>query len=379
MYEAIAASVAAVLALSAAYLTMSTARRWYPQVRWPWIIVAVVLVANAARLGVAASYAWRDEPVPVTPNIVAGSILVLMVFVGLLGLRRVRPAIGTAEAARRATLRQMRHTMARAPAPIGLVDEQGRYVFVNDAGCAFFRYPREQILGRSFREFIADDPTAQGAFERVRRDGVASTQRRITRGDGTTVIVQVDMISIGDGLQLFFAQDVTPQMEAQAAARVVEGRLQRAQGIARVGSWEVDIPGANDWWSDELYHLLGLRPGEVPPSEATFMSRIHPEDRAQARAAVERTLRSGVRSHSRFRVVLPDGRVRSMRQVAEVVERGGQHTRIGGAMIDITEELRLREQASLAERFEAVARATAGVAHDFSNLLSVLRNNLALA
>lgn len=379
MVEATIALIAALLALGAAVFLIATARESYPTRRWPWLLVAFVLIGNATRMGANAVYSYLDRPVPVTANILVGSALLAIVTIGAIGIRRAQPPDGGAEAARRATLRQMRRTMARAPAPIGLVDAEGRYVFVNDAGCAFFRYSREEIIGHTFRDFIADEPGAMGAFERMRREGVASTQRRIRRGDGTTVVVQVDMIALGDGLQLFIAQDITPQMEAQAAARIVEGRLRRAQSVARVGSWEADIPGGNAWWSDELYHLLGLRPGEVPPSEATFMSRVHPEDRALARAGVARTVRSGVRSHSRFRILLPDGRLRSMRQVAEIVERSGQRTRVSGALIDITEELRLREQADQAERFEAVARATAGVAHDFSNLLSVLRNNLALS
>lgn len=380
MFDIVVAGSAAVIAVITAIVTYTTGTRQDRSYRWPLMIITAVLLINAARLGTAAYFVAQDEPIPIRPNVIFGAILVSGTLLGVLGIRRIRLSGSSAESARRATLRQMRRTISRAPAPIGLVDERGVYVFVNDAGCAFFRYPREAIIGRSFRDFIADNDGEQGAFARLQRDGVASAQRRILRGDGTTVIVLTDMIAIGDGLQLFVAQDITPQMEAQATARIVEGRLQRAQDVARVGSWEADIDGGHGWWSDGLYHLLGLRPGDVPPAAAPFLERVHPEDRATVRATVERTIRTGTRSRSRFQISLPDGRMRTMRQVAEVIdEADGQPRRITGAIIDITEEARLRDQANRAERFEAITRATAGVVHDFSNLLSVLQNNIALA
>jgi PAS domain-containing protein len=43
-------------------------------------------------------------------------------------------------------------------------------------------------------------------------------------------------------------------------------QLGEAQELARVGSWEWDIPQNIVWWSDELYRIYGLAPRSILPS-----------------------------------------------------------------------------------------------------------------
>src|SRR3546814_10906457 len=52
---------------------------------------------------------------------------------------------------------------------------------------------------------------------------------------------------------------------AEAAAEQSRSRLVEAQRIARVGSWENDLRSRVSVWSDEQFHILGYRPGEIEP------------------------------------------------------------------------------------------------------------------
>src|SRR5690348_14120282 len=61
----------------------------------------------------------------------------------------------------------------------------------------------------------------------------------------------------------------------EAAQRVAE-----AQRIAHMGSWAWDLATGRVDWSDELYSIFGQTPGS-PVSYETFLSRVHPDDRAR--------------------------------------------------------------------------------------------------
>src|SRR5947209_17494934 len=65
------------------------------------------------------------------------------------------------------------------------------------------------------------------------------------------------------------------------SARTPPGRavVDRAERLARSGTWEWDLESDELLWSENMYRLLGVRPGEVTPSPDYVLSRMHPADR----------------------------------------------------------------------------------------------------
>jgi diguanylate cyclase (GGDEF)-like protein len=63
--------------------------------------------------------------------------------------------------------------------------------------------------------------------------------------------------------------------------------LASAQGVARIGSWEVEAASGRIIWSDEMFRILGAPDASAPPSVELLLERTHPEDREK----VERALR----------------------------------------------------------------------------------------
>ncbi|NIM12548.1 MAG: PAS domain S-box protein, partial [Candidatus Aminicenantes bacterium] len=66
-----------------------------------------------------------------------------------------------------------------------------------------------------------------------------------------------------------------------------EERLAHAQGIAHVGCWEIDLNLQVGWWSDELYRIFGVDPGDVTVSRESVGKLIPPGDLAVMNAAYE--------------------------------------------------------------------------------------------
>ncbi len=134
---------------------------------------------------------------------------------------------------------------------------------------------------------------------------------------------------------------------ADEAARLTEVRVQleHAEAIAHMGSWRWDLASGAVIWSDELYRIYGLPPQSRPITLEFFLSSIHPDDRARVQRDIEAALQQRGRFAYRELIVRPDGELRVLDTVGEVVlDEGGNATALIGTCRDITDEARRDEQ-----------------------------------
>jgi PAS domain S-box-containing protein len=151
-------------------------------------------------------------------------------------------------------------------------------------------------------------------------------------------------------------QHQTRSRHAAERARIMsDAGLAEAQRLARLGSWEW-LPDSDCWtWSDEVYRLLGLQPGDVLPSRAVLMDAAHHSDRP----SLEQTLRQARQERQPFelehRVLLPDGAERVVHVRAKPhdgLERPGAFL---GTVQDVTE--RIRAEQTMRQAKEAAQEA----------------------
>jgi len=133
----------------------------------------------------------------------------------------------------------------------------------------------------------------------------------------------------------------------------LEDLLERAQRIARIGSWERDIKTNEVVYSQETYKIFGLQEGENPSYER-FMAVVHPEDRALVNRVIEEAIQNHTCLDFEYRIVRKNGETRYIREQAEVVlDEQGKPVKFTGTNQDVTEKK--RAELALAES-EAVLR-----------------------
>ena len=146
------------------------------------------------------------------------------------------------------------------------------------------------------------------------------------------------------------------QLEESSARALAE-----AQALAHVGSWEWDVARDQVWWSDEMYRVYGLEPGQAEVTLGTFLEQVHPDDRERVRGAVDASLRTAQPFELDHRIVRPGGDVRTLHARGRVeTDRNGRVTRMAGTGQDVTgareaEETARRLAAERAARDEAEA------------------------
>src|SRR3954447_18429593 len=163
-----------------------------------------------------------------------------------------------------------------------------------------------------------------------------------------------------------FLHDISDRKESEAALRRGEmqlranrRRLEQAQAIAHMGSWEWDVRANKVTWSDELYRIYGLEPGEFAATFESYLERVHPGDQERVQATIGRALADHRSFVFEERVIRPNGEVRLLESQGEVqIDADDNVARLIGVCHDVT----ARRQAEVAAR-EAEERFRSAFEH----------------
>ena len=141
-----------------------------------------------------------------------------------------------------------------------------------------------------------------------------------------------------------FTRDITERHHMREALQKSESRLQQAQAVGHVGSWEYDISTGNIWGSEEGFRIYGLpaNTGQLPIDEI----EAHIPDREIIHQALIDLIEHDVPYDLEFEI-LPHGSEerKIISSIAELVrDEDGNPQRVVGVIQDITKR-KLVEQA----------------------------------
>lgn len=127
--------------------------------------------------------------------------------------------------------------------------------------------------------------------------------------------------------------------------RMTEAMLAETEALGRAGAWEWDLVRNVATWSAELYRIFGVCPDQFEPTYESFLAAVHPDDRDRVKQALDSTAKTGERYEIEYRIVRPDGEVRSVRARAGAkLGYDGTPVRLVGAARDVTEHRMVVEE-----------------------------------
>jgi two-component system cell cycle sensor histidine kinase/response regulator CckA len=176
---------------------------------------------------------------------------------------------------------------------------------------------------------------------------------------------------------LLHAYNVTELVRARHALRESEEKLRMAVDAAEIGLWSWELTTDEVGWSDTLCAIFGLAPSAAPTGRAGYLELLYPEDRDQHAEVIRRGVAAGT-WEDEFRIRRADGAVRWVLTKARVLHQEEGDV-VLGSVIDVTERRHRDEQLRKAQRLEAIGELTAGIAHNFNNMLMGVLPNLALS
>lgn len=166
-------------------------------------------------------------------------------------------------------------------------------------------------------------------------------------------------------------EDVDDQKATSAESERLLNGLRMATEAGRVGIWDWDVPSNVLLWDQSMYDLYSLNPGDFAEAFAAWKRTVHPEDAERAgQEVLDALVPGGKPFSSQFRIVRPDGTVRTIRAKSRVYrDDNGNALRMIGTNWDITEEteredLLRKARESALQAADSKSRFLANMSHE---------------
>lgn len=264
------------------------------------------------------------------------------------------------------------------------INGAGEIVYWNKAAERMFGHAEDEALGKPVGLIIPkryDEAHRQGLARVAAGGPYRLVGKTVTiegvRKDGVEFPLELSLSAWEAGGKRYFTgiiRDITDRKAAEERLKVSEAALSKAQELAHLGNWELDIQTGKTAWSGELRRIYGIAPEEVEPTFDRFMGLVHPEDRKIIEEGMHRIL-SRKLSQLEFdmRIIRPDGQERDVLVKLEVVtDKDGKPAKLIGTNLDITERKRLEDANVRSKKLASIGILSAGVSHEILNPLNII-------
>lgn len=239
-------------------------------------------------------------------------------------------------------------------------------------GLTFFAEEEQNRL-RYFIKEVVRGKSQRGVFKLINNEKMSKwvevTALPIRDADGIIISVRGTL------------QDVTSVVEVQK-------KLEEAQSLAKIGSWQIHYPEQNRIWSSELYRIMELQ--EPQPQEvlkSIYVNYLHPEDLPKVKSVLSEIETKGGEQSFSARFVFDKGeRIKHIQIRAQAVKDSeGKLLSIRGTTQDITEKVQAEQELELskmkalhASKLASLGEMSASIAHEINNPLAIISGSLML-
>ncbi len=253
------------------------------------------------------------------------------------------------------------------PVHIAELDAEFRVIYQNQNE---FQFALGEEIGSQFPVKMRE--SCVGILKEVQRTG---NTRHFEYAHSEERQLQTEVRRLGDETEghhlCLLTRDITEITAQRARSKEDQQKLAVALEASQLGLWSWNLRTNLVIWDKRMRELTGH---DIPINLPQWRDRLmHPDDRDGMPSMDGLIERGGPFPPQTARIVRPDGQVRWLMTTGTMcLGSDGQPESMVGGCIDVTDQQRLNEKLQSAQRMEAVGHLTAGVAHNFNNMLMVI-------
>jgi PAS domain S-box-containing protein len=185
----------------------------------------------------------------------------------------------------------------------------------------------------------------------------------------------VELDKANDELQ----KNIVKSKQDEELAKNAEERLQLSLHSAQAGTWDWNIETGVVKWDKRMQEIFGIEYGKYNGTYDEWKMLVHPDDRKEADKATKNSIETGEQYNAEYRVKAVDGSWRNVRAQAIVKQDiSGKPIRMVGVVIDISERKQMELALMQSEKLKSMGTITAGISHEFNNILNIISGNVQL-
>ncbi|MCW8895858.1 MAG: EAL domain-containing protein [Sulfurimonas sp.] len=228
---------------------------------------------------------------------------------------------------------------------IFIKDVNSVFLYVNASLADFMGLNASEIIGKNDYDFFpkelaqkyrSDDAELFGSQKsiNVEEEIFVDNKKRIIRTIKKPLYVDGKIIAL---IGLFW--DITKEKEQELKFKKLQSGLNKAQQLANIGHWELDLVNNSLYWSDEVYRIFGLEPQEFGATYEAFLNYIHPDDLELVNDSYTNSFEKKHGYHVEHRIIRKNGEIGFVEERCEhEFDKDGNPIRSIGTVHDITKQ-----------------------------------------
>lgn len=279
--------------------------------------------------------------------------------------------------------RILRYMVDHASSAVTIHGLNGRFIYANERTLGMLGYTRDELRSLRLNDIVLQDTPTWTRYcnPEVKEEGESVFESAWQRKNGSTFPVFVHLSSARWGersVLLTIADDITEWKAIEDELRESRKQLSFALDAAHDGLWDWDIAKGVAYFSPQYLRMLGYEPGEFATTYDAWWEYVHPDDRADAEYAIQKSIATQADFFREIRLRKKDGSYLWILARGRVMETDdeGQPVRMVGTHTDITERKQIEEALRLANR---KLQLLSGITrHDILNQAMALNGYLTL-
>jgi PAS domain S-box-containing protein len=197
-----------------------------------------------------------------------------------------------------------------------MMDETGRICSWNTGAAEIFGYRADEVVGEHFRMLNVpesrDTDLADRELEEAAREGRADDDGWLQRRSGDRFFANGTTTAMRgrDGRLLGYCKivrDRTEQRRPEENLRSQRDRLEFAQNVGRIGTFEWDIVNDHELWTEGMHRIYDIPEGTFSGAYRDWLAMIHPDDERRVEKSLSEAIAFRTPATLEFRIRLPDG------------------------------------------------------------------------
>ena len=263
---------------------------------------------------------------------------------------------------------------------IALAGPDGQHAYYNRAFARMFGYEAGEMTETlATIPLCADPAVGRAVLEAIMRGQSWKGEVGMVAKNGRRFPVELRADAIRDeGNQLLgfigVHTDITERKLAQVALAQSEARFRTLFELAPDGIYLIDLHGKFVDGNQAAEKLIGYGREDLIGKSFLTLNLLLPPDILRAAANLGRNAQGEPTGPEEFTLLPKSGSPVTV-EIRTFPVRIGEKSLVLGVARDLTERKQLEGQLRQAQKMEAVGQLAGGVAHDFNNMLAIVRGN----